>query len=155
MTDAPEGGTPPPENEAAAQVGKPGQRRDFDSSNTNSTTSRLPAEAGSTFDRKQLQQMAVAIMPRGELRRHVRKEPPWCQRIGADVWFSLMVQRDPDRSEIQLLLDAHARAVARREHERTILDGEKTLRDIARRIRRGEPVPPNALHNVLGAPDMK
>lgn len=33
MTEAPQGGAPP-ENETAAQVGKPGQRRDFDNSSS-------------------------------------------------------------------------------------------------------------------------
>jgi hypothetical protein len=107
-------------------------------------------EAPSLPDRTTLIKMAHAIMPFGELRRYAPKHPAWCRRIGEDVCVSLLTHREPDPTEIPLLLDAHARAVARR--DRAIEDKwkEEALRDLARRIERREPVPPGELDRILG-----
>jgi len=149
MADAPRTG-PPPEKEAAAQVSGPGQRRDFDngSDSQQNTTTKARAEAGSTIDRKRLWEMARALMPRGELRRDVPKHPAWCRRIGDDVCFRLMLDRDPDPTEVELLRDAHARATARRDHERQAAAEERELRALARSLMRGQRVLPNALGDI-------
>ncbi|MBV9151308.1 MAG: hypothetical protein JO204_05995 [Alphaproteobacteria bacterium] len=124
MTDTRE--KPPPENETAALVGKPGQRRDFDnSSGEQNTTSGHTVEASSLLEREQLLKLAAEIMPCADLRRYVPRHPAWCRRIGKDVWFRLMLDRDPDPSEIQLLFEAHKRAVARREHEQEVARKER------------------------------
>jgi len=137
MADARRTG-PPPEKEAAAQVSGPGQRPDFDNSTSqeNTTTGRM-AEASSTIDTAQLLRLALAIVPRGELRRYLRGEPAWCRRAGDDTLVPLVLGTLPDQSEIDLLLKAHGRAAARRDHERKIAEEERELRLLARRLKRG------------------
>ena len=115
MNDAPKGGAPPKEV-AAAQVSGPGQRRDFGSgSDSQQITTTVPLAKAPSLDRQRLWELAFAVMPRGELRRHLPKYPAWCKRIGDDVWFQLMLDREPDPSEIRLLLEANARATAGRD----------------------------------------
>ena len=82
-------------------------------------------------------ELAFAVMPRGELRPHLPRYPAWCKRIGDDVWFQLMLGRELDPTEMQLLLDAHDRATARRDHKRHIAEKERALRALARRYMRG------------------
>jgi hypothetical protein len=53
------------------------------------------------------------------------------------VWFQLMLDRELDPTEMQLLLDAHDRATARRDHKRHIAEKERALRALARRYMRG------------------
>jgi hypothetical protein len=77
-------------------------------------------------------------MPRGELRRYVPRHPAWCRRIGDDVWLSLMLQHDPDPTEIPLLLDAHARASAKRDYEQEVARKEREERESVRRWMRGQ-----------------
>jgi len=69
------------------------------------------------LDRDQLLKLATQIMPCTELRRYVPRHPAWCRRIAKDVWFRLMLDREPEPSEIQLLFEAHKRAVGRRDRE--------------------------------------
>jgi hypothetical protein len=115
MNDTPKGGAPPKEV-AAAQVSAPGQRRDFGSgSDSQQITTTIPLAKAPSLDRQRLWELAFAVMPRGELRRHLPRYPAWCKRIGDDVWFQLMLDREPDPSEIRLLLEANARATARRD----------------------------------------
>jgi hypothetical protein len=146
---------PPPEKEAAAPVGQPGQRRDFQNSSCQENTTTRGAVEAQTIDCKDLWKLVSAVMRRGELRRYVPKTPAWCRRIGEDVWLTLMLDHDPDPTEIQLLLDAHARATARRDHERDVAEKERAVRALARRYMRGEHVPANALSQILGEPRFK
>ena len=113
MNDAPKGGAPPKEV-AAAQVSGPGQRRDFGSgSDSQQITTTVPLAKAPSLARQRLWELAFAVMPRGELRPHLPRYPAWCKRIGDDVWVQLMLDRQPDPSEIRLLLEANARATAR------------------------------------------
>jgi hypothetical protein len=115
MNDAAKGGAPPKEV-AAAQVSAPEQRRDFgNGSDSQQITITVPLAKAPSLDRQRLWELAFAVMPRGELRRHLPRYPAWCKRIGDDVWFQLMLDREPDPSEIRLLLEANARATARRD----------------------------------------
>src|SRR4051812_36009884 len=63
----------------------------------------------------------------------------------AITWSSLIFDRQPDPSEIKLLLEAHGRATARRDHEREVAEKERQLQVLARQLMRGERVPPNAV----------
>jgi hypothetical protein len=137
MNDAPKGGAPPKEV-AAAQVSGPGQRRDFGSgSDSQQITTTVPHAQAPSLDRQRLFELALAVMPRGELRRHLPRYPEWCKRIGSDVWFQLMLDHELDPTEIQLLLDAHDRATARRKHECEVAAKERELRALARHYMRG------------------
>ena len=137
MNDAPKGGAPPKEV-AAAQVSGPGQRRDFGSgSDSQQITTTVPLAKVPSPDRQRLFELAFAVMPRGELRPHLPRYPAWCKRIGDDVWVQLMLGRELDPTEMQLLLDAHDRATARRDHKRHIAEKERALRALARRYMRG------------------
>src|SRR5579872_3277930 len=69
----------------------------------------------SESDIPRLIEIAQAIMPRGALRGYLKDEPPWCRRAGDDAFMRLCVCRLPDPSEIDLLLRAYDRAVARRD----------------------------------------
>ena len=82
-------------------------------------------------------ELAFAVMPRGELRPHLPRYPAWCKRIGDDVWVQLMLGRELDPTEMQLLLDAHDRATARRKHECEVAAKERELRALARHYMRG------------------
>ena len=135
MTEAK--GRAPPQQRDAAEAG---------------TTATAPAcgEELSTLDRHRLFEMATAISPKGDLRRHVPTWPLWCRRIGDDVTYSLIVKDRPDPSEMRLLLDAHARATARRDHDREVDEKERKLRALSRRAMRGEHIPPNAVAEIMG-----
>lgn len=60
-----------------------------------------------------------------------------CRRIGDDVWFSLMLQHDPDPTEIPLL-GAHARSTAKRGHEQEVARKEHEEHERVRRWMRAE-----------------
>jgi hypothetical protein len=130
----------PPEKEAAALVGNPEQRRHLDnSSGANITTAERSAEAASTFDldKYQLMQLATDVAPHGNLRRYVPLWPFWCRRIGTDVLQSFVMKSGPDPTEIPLLLDAHARATAKRNEEReTAEQGLRPEAQLRRSMRR-------------------
>ena len=140
----------PLENEAAALVGKPGQRRDFDnnSSSAENTTTSPTVEA--PLDRQQLFSIARAVMPRGELRRFTPKWPLSFRRIGADVYFSLFVKGGPDATELDLLLNAYIRALARREQTRPFADRNRALQALLERSVRGERIAPGEVAAILG-----
>jgi hypothetical protein len=135
MTDAPRTG--PPEKrerrpgQEAAILGKTGKVN-----NGEITTPPAHAQVPS-LDRQRLWELALAVMPRGELRRNLPRYPEWCKRIGSDVWFQLMLDHELDPTEIQLLLDAHDRAKARRKHECEVAAKERELRALARQYMRG------------------
>jgi hypothetical protein len=60
----------------------------------------------------------------------------------------------PPEKEIDLLLKAHDRAIARRNRERRFAEQEKELRALARRLKRGEHVP-GGLTAILGPAGVK
>jgi hypothetical protein len=134
MTDAPTG---PPEKRERGQAGTTAAHLETTLTNTGEITT-TPAHAQvPSLDRQRLWELALAVMPRGELRRNLPRYPEWCKRIGSDVWFQLMLDHELDPTEIQLLLDAHDRAKARRKHECEVAAKERELRALARQYMRG------------------
>jgi hypothetical protein len=85
------------------------------------SSSATPASRAAETDRlakKDLYlRLATDIASGGCLRRYVPCWPWWCRRIGKDVIYSVTYYGMPDPSEITLLFDAHARAVAERDAE--------------------------------------
>jgi hypothetical protein len=135
MTDAPRAG--PPEKRERSRAGTTAAHLENTlRSSAEITTPPAHAQAPS-LDRQRLWELALAVMPRGELRRHLPRYPAWCRRIGDDVWFQLMLDHELDPTEIQLLLDAHDRATARRKHECEVAAKERELRALARHYMRG------------------
>ena len=124
MTDKPQSGAPPENEVANVQA--------------------------SEIDIPRLIEIAQAIMPRGALRHYLKNEPSWCRRAGDDAFMRLCVCRLPDPSEIDLLLRAYDRAVARRDQQRLLDAKNREVVALARRIRDGERVPAGALSAILG-----
>jgi len=139
---------PPPEEGAATLVGKPGQPRVFDSSSAENTTTPPTLEA--SLGRRQVFHIARALMPRGELRRFTPKWPLSCRRIGADVNFSLFIKGWPDATELDLLLHAYIRALAKREQTRPFADRNRPLQALLERSMRGERIAPGEVAAILG-----
>jgi len=141
MNNTAKGGAPPPKKrerrpgQEAAILGKTGEVNCSD--NATNRLALSPKIDAKALDRQRLWELALAVMPRGELRRHLPRYPEWCKRIGSDVWFQLMLDHELDPTEIQLLLDAHDRATARRKHECEIAAKERELRALARHYMRG------------------
>ena len=124
MNDATPRAGPPPKSDARRAATTAGHQEDKGNGNgVNYTTTRTAVEAVSTIiaERRRLERLATDIAPHGELRRYLPTWPLWCRRIGRDVIQSLGLKSQPDPSEIQLLLDAHARATGRRDRERRML----------------------------------
>ena len=142
--------TGPPGKEAAALIGQPGQQRVFDnnSSGDENTTTAPTVEA--SLDREQVFHIALAVMPRGELRRFTPKWPLSFRRIGADVNFSLFVKGWPDATELDLLLNAYIRAAAKREQTRPFADRNRALQALLEHSMRGERIPPGEVAAMLG-----
>jgi hypothetical protein len=137
MTDAPRAGPPPENRTRRPAVTGTAHLENTSSNSAHLSTTCARAETSSPIDakRREFFEMADAVASRGELRWFVPRYPAWCRRIGDDVWLQLMLDRDLDPSEIQLLLDAHTRAAARRDHERKIAEEERELRLLARRLK--------------------
>ena len=116
---------PPPEKEAATSMSESKQPRDFGSNTDDEHNTSEPfGKTLSDAERRRFVRLAADICPNGLLRRYVPYTPSWCRRIGRDVMESLKWRHRLDPSEIQLLLDAHHRAVAEQEETRCAAEKE-------------------------------
>ena len=138
---------PPPEKVAATSMSESKQPRDF-GSNTNSeyTTPEPFGKILSDDEKRHFRRFALDICPHGQLRRYVPYTPRWCRRIGSDVRESLRWRHRLDSTEIQLLLDAHGRTIAKQAEERRAAEKEaeeeREWRERLRHLKRNAPLPP-------------
>jgi hypothetical protein len=103
----PKGGAPPEKKAAApAGTGTAEQIKGNYMQSDNNTNGRSP-----------LLQRAVAVMTDGELHEFLPEQPPWCRRIGAEVFSAIVSGYDISPRQRQQLEFVYSLAMAIRDGE--------------------------------------